>query len=299
MNWNQAQDAFSEYLKLERGLSGNTQEAYLRDVGKLKSYVLQLEENIEPKNLQQNHISDFVQSISLLEVALHTQARILSSVKAFCKFLFLQDVLDSNPSKLVAAPKLSRKIPEVLEVHEIEQMTSAIDHSTKNGTRNRAIVETLYGAGLRVSELTSLKISDLFFDIGFIKVVGKGNKERFVPIGSEAIKYISLYVSNIRNQLEIQKGNEQFVFLSQRGKQLTRITIFTTVRDLAESVGIAKKVSPHTFRHSFATHLVEGGADLRAVQEMLGHESITTTQIYTHIDLDYLKQVVKDFHPRG
>jgi integrase/recombinase XerD len=299
MNWNQAQDAFSEYLKLERGLSGNTEEAYVRDVGKLKSYVSQLEQEIEPKDLQQNHISDFVQSISLLEVALHTQARILSSIKAFCKFLFLQDVLDSNPSKLVSAPKISRKIPEVLEVYEIEQITSAIDHSTAHGTRNRAIVETLYGSGLRVSELIGLKISDLFFDIGFIKVVGKGSKERFVPIGSEAIKHINLYVSTIRNQLEIKKGNEQFVFLNRSGKQLSRVMIFMIVRDLAESVGITKKVSPHTFRHSFATHLVEGGADLRAVQEMLGHESITATQIYTHVDLDYLKQVVKDFHPRG
>ncbi|MFT5616934.1 MAG: integrase/recombinase XerD [Arenicella sp.] len=299
MNWNQAQDAFSEYLKLERGLSGNTEEAYVRDVEKLKSYVSQLEEEIEPKYLQQNHISDFVQSISLLEVALHTQARILSSIKAFCKFLFLQDVLDSNPSKLVSAPKISRKIPEVLEVYEIEQITSAIDHSTAHGTRNRAIVETLYGSGLRVSELIGLKISDLFFDIGFIKVVGKGSKERFVPIGSEAIKHINLYVSTIRNQLEIKKGNEQFVFLNRSGKQLSRVMIFMIVRDLAESVGITKKVSPHTFRHSFATHLVEGGADLRAVQEMLGHESITATQIYTHVDLDYLKQVVKDFHPRG
>jgi integrase/recombinase XerD len=299
MDWNQAQDAFSEYLKLERGLSGNTEEAYVRDVGKLKSYVLQLEMEVEPKDLQQNHISDFVQSISLLEVALHTQARILSSVKAFCKFLFLQDVLDSNPSKLVSAPKTSRKIPEVLEVHEIEQITSSIDHSTPHGTRNRAIIETLYGSGLRVSELINLKISDLFFDIGFVKVVGKGSKERFVPIGSEAIKYINLYISNIRNHLAIKKGNEQFIFLNRSGKQLSRVMIFMIVRDLAEAVGITKKVSPHTFRHSFATHLVEGGADLRAVQEMLGHESITTTQIYTHVDLNYLRQVVKDFHPRG
>lgn len=298
MNWQQAIDSFSEYLKLERTLSKNTVQAYLQDVEKLRQYSLQRNPEHKPSELNTELLTEFIHFISSMEIATFTQARILSGTKAFCRFLLLQNILEEDPSRLISAPRTNRKLPEVLHLHEIEQLFQAIDHSKPDGMRNRAMIETLYSSGLRVSELTNLKISDLFFDIGFLKITGKGNKERFVPIGKSAIKHIELYTNTIRNHLNIQKGHENFVFLNRRGKQLSRVMVFMIVKDLAEKAAITKNVSPHTFRHSFATHLVEGGADLRAVQEMLGHESITTTEIYTHLDLDYLKQTIHDFHPR-
>ncbi|MGB0521962.1 MAG: site-specific tyrosine recombinase XerD [Flammeovirgaceae bacterium] len=300
MNWQQAVDAFSDYLRLERSMSKNTIEAYLRDVAKLRQFFGDDSINpLAPNQLRGNDIEHFLACLYDLNVAPHTQARILSGIKAFYKFLSLQNQVEQDPTHLIAAPKLTRKLPDVLTVAEIEAICLAIDHASPEGMRNRAIIETLYSSGLRVSELINLTLSNLFFDIGFLKVVGKGNKERFVPIGKSAIKQINLYRLHIRNQQTIAKGHENYVFLNRRGKQLTRVMVYTIVKKLAEQAGINKKVSPHTFRHSFATHLVEGGADLRAVQEMLGHESITTTEIYTHLDMTYLKQVITEFHPRG
>lgn len=299
MNWQQASDAFADYLRLERSMSKNTQEAYARDISKLIQFLEINQLDYLPSALQDHHIEQFLAYLYDLNVAPHTQARILSGVKAFYKFLVLQNEVQIDPTHLIQAPKLSRKLPDVLTVTEIEAICNAIDHSTREGMRNRAIIETLYSSGLRVSELINLTISNLFFDIGFLKVIGKGSKQRFVPIGQSAIKHIQLYQDHIRNQQKIDKGHENFLFLNRRGKQLTRVMIFTIVKRLAKEAGIVKKVSPHTFRHSFATHLVEGGADLRAVQEMLGHESITTTEIYTHLDMSYLKQVMTEFHPRA
>lgn len=299
MNWQQATDAFADYLRLERSMSKNTLEAYQNDVSKLVQFLEINRLDRLPIQIQEQDIEQFLAYLYDLNVAPHTQARVLSGIKAFYKFLILQNQLEQDPTQLIAAPKLTRKLPDVLTVDEIERLCEAIDHSSPEGMRNRAIIETLYSSGLRVSELINLTTNNLYFDIGFLKVVGKGNKQRFVPIGQSAIKHIQLYMDHIRNQLSIAKGNDQFVFLNRRGKQLTRVMVYTIVKRLAGEAGIIKKVSPHTFRHSFATHLVEGGADLRAVQEMLGHESITTTEIYTHLDMSYLKQVITDFHPRG
>ena len=299
MNWQQAIDAFQDYLKLERSMSKNTLDAYLSDVNKLSQYLALNQSSQLPHQLNGQDIEQFLAYLYDLNVAPHTQARILSGIKAFYKFLLLQNELEQDPTQLISSPKLSRKLPDVLTVNEIEKMCEAIDHSTPEGMRNRSIIETLYSSGLRVSELTDLTINNLYFDIGFIKVLGKGNKQRFVPIGSAAIKHLNLYLDHVRSQQKIAKGNENFVYLNRRGKQLTRVMIYTIVKKLAAAAGIQKKVSPHTFRHSFATHLVEGGADLRAVQEMLGHESITTTEIYTHMDMTYLKQVITEYHPRN
>jgi integrase/recombinase XerD len=229
----------------------------------------------------------------------YSQARVLSGLKAFFKYLAYEEIIDEDPTQLLEGPKLGRKLPDTLNVNEIEQILGAIDMSTDEGMRNRAILETLYSSGLRVSELVDLKMSNVYFDIGFLRIIGKGNKERLIPVGRDALKYIRIYMEEIRCHLNIVKGHENFVFLNRRGTKLSRVMIFTIIKNLVLRAGIHKKVSPHTFRHSFATHLIEGGADLRAVQEMLGHESITTTEIYTHLDRDYLKQVIKEFHPRG
>lgn len=299
MNWPICIKQFEQYLRLEKSLSGNSVEAYLRDIRKFTDFLEVKGVQVQPDQVAAAHIREFLQWITELGMTVHSQARTLSGIRAFYKFLIMEDMLFADPTETVEAPKLDRKLPDTLGFHEIEQLLSAIDLSTPEGTRNRAILETLYSSGLRVSELLDLKLSNVYEDMGFLKITGKGDKERLVPIGRDALKHIKLYLEGVRCHLTIKKGNEDFVFLNRRGARLSRVMIFTIIKDLAAKAGIQKQVSPHTFRHSFATHLIEGGADLRAVQEMLGHESITTTEIYTHLDRDYLKQVIKDYHPRS
>lgn len=298
MNWISAQHKFKHFLRLERSLSENSIAAYLTDVDKLRQYC-ELYVHQNPVELQTSHIRSFLEWINALGLAAHTQARILSGVKAFYQFLLLDEAIVNNPAHLIEAPRLGRKLPDTLNIMEIDQLMAALDLSTPEGARNKAMLEILYGCGLRVTELTQLKLSNIFLEIGFVKVVGKGNKERLVPIGREAIKYLNIYLSEIRVHANIKKGNEDHVFLNRFGSSLSRIMVFHIIKDLAIKAGITKSISPHTFRHSFATHLIEGGADLRAVQEMLGHENITTTEIYTHLDRDYLHSVIKSFHPRS
>ncbi|ACT94012.1 site-specific tyrosine recombinase XerD [Dyadobacter fermentans] len=290
---------FKNYLRLERSLSGNSVEAYVRDVEKLEEYLELSKADLAPARVQEEHLSAFLKYIAELGLAAHSQARMLSGIKAFFKYLLLENEITEDPTELLESPRLPRKLPDVLSYEEIETMLSAIDHSTPEGTRNRAIMEVLYSSGLRVSELTDLQLTNCHFDIGFLRILGKGDKMRLVPIGREAIKYTQIYLDHIRNDIAPQKGSEDIVFLNRRGGQLSRVMIFLMIKDTAEKAGIHKNVSPHTFRHSFATHLIEGGASLRAVQEMLGHESITTTEIYTHLDRDYLRQIITEFHPRS
>jgi len=297
MNWEQQKKDFKRYLLLERGLSDNSIVAYLNDVKKLQSFA-ELQQ-IEPKDFQINDIQNFLKWINEFPISEYTQARILSGIKTFFGFLQIEHGLVNNPAELIETPRLSRKIPAVLSIQEIDELISAINLSTTEGTRNKAILEMLYGCGLRVSELCNLKISNLFLDVEFIKVDGKGNKERLIPIGQQAIKYLKIYLEEIRVHQTIKAGKEDFVFLNRRGSPLSRVMIFLIIKDLAVKIGLEKEISPHTFRHSFASHLVEGGADLRAVQDMLGHESITTTEIYTHIDKEYLQSVITQFHPRS
>jgi integrase/recombinase XerD len=290
---------FKDYLRLERSLSGNSVEAYIRDVEKLEEFVALAKIDQPPPRIEESHLTAFLKYLSELGLSAHSQARMLSGIKAFFKYLLLENEITEDPTELLGSPRLSRKLPDVLSYTDIEAILGAIDHSTPEGTRNRAIIEVLYSSGLRVSELTGLLITHCYFDIGFLRILGKGDKVRLVPIGKEAIKYTQLYLDHVRNEIAPKKGSEDIVFLNRRGGQLTRVMIFLIIKDLAEKAGITKNVSPHTFRHSFATHLIEGGASLRAVQEMLGHESITTTEIYTHLDRDYLRQVITEFHPRG
>ncbi len=300
MSWDFYIQQFKNYLKLERSLSENSIEAYVHDVVKLKQFIEISNSDATPLALKTSQFQDFLEYLNK-EIGLtpFSQARILSGLKAFYKYLLFEGIIENDPTQLLEGPKLGRKLPDTLNYFEIEQLLAAIDLSTDEGMRNRAILETLYSSGLRVSELTELKLSHVYFDIGFLRIIGKGSKERLIPIGREALKYIKIYVNEIRCHLEIKRGSENHVFLNRRGSRLTRVMIFTIIKNLALKAGIHKKVSPHTFRHSFATHLIEGGADLRAVQEMLGHESITTTEIYTHLDRDYLKQVIREFHPRS
>ena len=300
MNWKSTIKGFKNYLQLELSLSGNSIEAYLRDVEKLVQYFEIQEIDVQPEKVTQNQIEEFLQWVSEMGLNARSQARILSGLKAFYKFLLMEDIIDVAPTELLESPKIGRKLPEVLSIDEINMLISAVDLSSAEGERNKAMLETLYSCGLRVSELVTLKLSNLLLDEGFIRVVGKGDKERITPIGSVAVKHINIYIDTKRNHMNnIDVDSEDILFLNRRGKQLTRVMIFTIIKQLAEKSGITKAVSPHTFRHSFATHLVEGGADLRAVQEMLGHESITTTEIYTHLDREYLRQAILDFHPRG
>ena len=300
MNWTSTIKGFKSYLQLERSLSENSIEAYLRDVEKLYQFLEMNEINVQPEKVEQNDIEAFLQWVSEIGLNARSQARILSGLKAFYKYLMMEDVLDVAPTELLEAPKIGRKLPEVLSYDEINQLINAVDLSSPEGERNKAMLETLYSCGLRVSELVNLRLSNLLLDEGFIRVVGRGDKERITPIGTVAIKHINIYVESKRNHMDnIDKASEDILFLNRRGKQLTRVMIFTIIKSLAQKAGIQKTVSPHTFRHSFATHLVEGGADLRAVQEMLGHESITTTEIYTHLDREYLRQAIIDFHPRA
>lgn len=299
MNWEAAIRDYKNYLKLERGLSENSIEAYLRDINKLWQYCENEESSISINQVTTADLTGFLVTLNQLGLSAHSQARIISGIKGFYKYLLMEKRVEADPTTLIDAPKLGRKLPDTLDVNEINQLLEAIDHSKPEGTRNRAILEVLYSSGLRVSELINLRKSNLFLEAGFIRVIGKGNKERLVPIGSEAIKYLDIYLDQVRVHQDIQPGEEDIAFLNRRGRRLTRVMIFTIIKNLVLTAGINKKVSPHTFRHSFATHLVEGGADLRAVQEMLGHESITTTEIYTHLDKSYLKQIINDFHPRS
>lgn len=299
MSWDLQISNFKNYLMLERSLSANSVEAYVRDVVKLRQFLENDNVSISPNEVQLIHLSNFLEAINELGFSAHSQARMISGLKAFYKYLVFEHVVEDNPTQLLEAPRLGRKLPDTLAINEIDTLIGSIDHSKAEGPRNRAILETLYSCGLRVSELINLKLSNVHFDAGFIRVVGKGNKERLVPIGSSALKYIQIYLDGVRNHADIQQGEEDIVFLNRRGKRLTRVMIFTIIKNLAAVSGLKKTVSPHTFRHSFATHLIEGGADLRAVQEMLGHESITTTEIYTHLDRDYLKQMIQEFHPRS
>ena len=299
MNWKILIRQFRDYLKIERSLSGNSVEAYEHDIVKFMQYLELTEPSVGPMQVKGKHIQLFLEYITELGMSAYSQARILSGIKSFFRFLLMEEIRDEDHSSLIDSPKLGRKLPDTLSFPEIEQLLQAIDLSKPEGARNRAMLETLYSCGLRVTELVELKISNLFFEDGFIKVLGKGNKERLVPIGRDARKFISIYRNEVRCHLTIVKGAENYVFLNRRGNKLTRVMVFTIIKDLALKVGLNKTVSPHTFRHSFATHLIEGGADLRAVQDMLGHESITTTEIYTHLDRDYLQQIIKDFHPRS
>jgi integrase/recombinase XerD len=284
---------------LERSLAENSIEAYIHDITKLRQFLELSDQSVGPTKITQGHLLNFIGFINELGMSRHSQARILSGIKAFYKFLMYEELIVKDPSALIETPKLGRKLPDTLDFPEIEQLFGAIDMSTPEGTRNRAMLETLYSSGLRVSELIGLKISHLHEDIGFLRVLGKGSKERLVPIGREALKHIKIYRDEVRVHLTIKKGNEDHLFLNKRGSALSRVMVFMIIKDLAKKIGLKKSISPHTFRHSFATHLIEGGADLRAVQEMLGHESITTTEIYTHLDRDYLKQVITEYHPRS
>lgn len=298
MNWKILIRQFRDYLKVERSLSGNSVEAYEHDVVKFMQYLELTEPSVGPLLVKGKHIQQFLAYITELGMSAYSQARILSGIKSFFRFLLMEEIRDDDPSSLIDSPKLGRKLPDTLSFPEIEEILLAIDLSTPEGMRNRAMLETLYSCGLRVTELVELKISNLFFDDGFVKVLGKGNKERLVPIGRDARKYIKIYREEVRCHLAIVKGAENFVFLNRRGNKLTRVMVFTIIKNIVAKIGLKKTVSPHTFRHSFATHLIEGGADLRAVQEMLGHESITTTEIYTHIDREFLRATLIQYHPR-
>ena len=297
MSWESSIKEFKYYLKVERSLADNSIQSYLRDINKLADYCRDIKKN--EKSVANQDIRNFISHLVAEKISPRSQARIISGIKAFYKYLILEDYITDDPTLLIENPKIGLKLPEVLSVEEIELIISSIDLSKKQGQRNKAIIETLYSCGLRVTELINLKISNINFNDEYIKVIGKGNKERLTPIGSNALKYIQIYVNEVRIHKKISKGNEDIVFLNNRGSKLSRVMIFTLIKNILKKIGIKKKVSPHTFRHSFATHLIEGGADLRAVQEMLGHESITTTEIYTHLDKDYLRSNIMQFHPRS
>jgi integrase/recombinase XerD len=297
MKWQTAIRDYQLYLKIERGLSQNTIDSYSRDLEKLLLFLEENEINYTPITIDETTIQQFIYAIAK-KVNPRSQARMISGLRSFFDYLIFENYRETNPTDLIEAPKIGRKLPDTLSEDEINELISGVDLSHPQGERNRIILETLYSCGLRVSELITLKISDLFFDEGFIKVTGKGNKERFVPIHYNAQKYISIYINEIRSHLKPKKGFEDTLFLNRRGKGLTRQMIFTILKDLTVKINLKKKISPHTLRHSFATHLLKNGADLRAIQQMLGHESITTTEVYVHLDSSYLKEVVETFHPR-
>ena len=295
--WEPYKKGFKAWLQLEKSLAENSVEAYLRDIDKLTDYLLATKKMKKPQELELKDLEKFVQWISELGMTVASQSRIISGLRSFYTYCIIEQIVTVNPTALLEAPKQKRMLPDTLSFDEIESIIAEIDLSKPEGGRNKAILETLYSCGLRVTELVNLRISCLHLDIGFVRVIGKGDKERLVPNGSDAIKYINMYKNNIRIHINIQPGQEDFLFLNRRGSKLTRVMIFIMLKDLATKAGIVKNISPHTFRHSFATHLVEGGADLRAVQEMLGHESITTTEIYTHLDREYLRSTLHQFHP--
>ena len=295
--WEPYKKGFKAYLQLEKSLSDNSVEAYLRDIEKLTQYFTQNNVLKKPAEITLKDLQQFVKWVAELGMTDTSQARIISGIKAFYKYCLLENISQTDPTTLLEAPKLKRHLPDTLSVEEIETILSQIDLSKPEGGRNKAILETMYSCGLRVSEVVNLKISQLYLDVGFIRVIGKGNRERLVPIGSSAVKYITIYKNSIRIHIQPQPGNEDILFLNRRGSKLSRVMIFLIIKDLSAKAGIKKTISPHTFRHSFATHLVENGADLRAVQEMLGHESITTTEIYTHLDREFLRKTLEQFHP--
>ncbi len=297
MKWQNALTDYNNYLKIERGLSQNSIDNYRLDVVKLIDFLDDHDYNISPISIEKETIQEFIYHISK-QVNARSQSRIISGLRSFFNYLVFEDYRQTNPLDLIESPKIGRKLPDTLSTSEIDKLIAAIDLSKPQGERNRAILELLYSCGLRVSELVNLKLSDLFFDEGFIKVTGKGDKQRFVPIGNETIKYINIYKNEIRTHLKIENEHKDTLFLNRRGKQLTRAMIFTITKQLAEKIGLDKNISPHTFRHSFATHLLENGADLRAIQLMLGHESITTTEIYVHVDRRHLSEVINKYHPR-
>ncbi len=295
--WESYKRGFESYLRLEKSLSDNSIDAYRRDLAKLTSFLGQSSISKQPSELALGDLQEFLKWLNTSELNARSQMRIISGIRAFYKYLLLENLSNTDPTELLESPRIGRKLPDVLSVDDIERLIAAIDLSKPEGERNKAIIETMYGCGLRVSELVNLKISNLYFREGFIRVTGKGNKERLVPIGSKAMKQIQLYRQEIRSHIDIRKGCEDILYLNRRGNKLTRVMIFTILKELAIVAGIKKKLSPHTLRHSFATHLVEGGADLRAVQEMLGHESITTTEIYTHLSREYLRDTILSHHP--
>ncbi|MBL7754514.1 MAG: site-specific tyrosine recombinase XerD [Chitinophagaceae bacterium] len=290
---------FKAFLQLEKSLSSHSVEAYLRDVRLLERFIEQEHADVNLTSINQNHLRAFLSFIHALGMSETSQARIVSGIRSFFKYLILEDLIQSDPTELLESPKTKRKLPDTLSVEELDLMMQQIDHSTEEGTRNRAILETMYSCGLRVTELVELKQSNIYAEAGFIRVIGKGNKERLIPIGTLALKYIHLYVEHVRCHVNPSKNCEDILFLNRRGGKLSRVMIFYIIKDLCARSGLQKNIHPHTLRHSFATHLVEGGADLRAVQEMLGHESISTTEIYTHLDREFLRETLVRFHPRS
>jgi integrase/recombinase XerD len=297
MNWSTYIKSYQSYLRIERGMSKNTIDNYSFDIERLCLFLNENSIAVSPINISEETIQQFIYHIAK-QLNARSQARIISGLKSFFSYLIFEDYRSENPLELIETPRIGRKLPDTLSIVDIDRLIAAIDLSSNEGERNRAMLETLYGCGLRVSELVTLKISDLFFEEGFIKITGKGNKQRFVPIGSYTQKYIEIYKDNVRSHLNIQKGHEDTLFLNRRGRQLTRAMIFTIIKELAVKIDLNKTISPHTFRHSFATHLLENGADLRSIQLMLGHESITTTEIYVHLDRKHLSEIMNTFHPR-
>ena len=297
MSWETSIKHFKSYLQIERSLSENSVQAYIRDVKKFANYALEIELN--ELQIKRQHISGFLKELTDANISSRSQARTISGLKAFYRFMIMEDYIKEDPTELIDSPKIGFKLPDTLSLDEIDKIISAVDLSNKQGERNRAILETLYSCGLRVSELVNLQLSNINFKEGYLKVIGKGDKERLSPIGNRALKYLTIYINEVRNHQAIKQGHDNIVFLNNRGARMTRVMIFIIIQKLSEKIGLNKKISPHTFRHSFATHLIEGGADLRAVQEMLGHESITTTEIYTHLDKEYLRSNIIQFHPRS
>src|SRR4030043_198127 len=299
MDWKKQISGFKNFLKLEKSLSENSIEAYISDVLKFASFLEIRNYDLPPESIALSHLKEFIKWFNELGLSARSQARVISGIKAFYKYLLLEDIIETDPTSLLESPRIGRKLPEVLSVEEIDLIISQIDLSKPEGQRNKTMIEVLYSCGLRVSELIGLKLSNVYSDQGFIRVIGKGDKERLVPIGSKAIHEIGFYLID-RNKLPvISRESEDILFLNRRGRKLTRVMVFTIIKDLVKKSGIKKNISPHTFRHSFATHLIDGGADLRAVQEMLGHESIITTEIYTHLDREYLRDAILRFHPRS
>ncbi len=299
MNWEEGKKGFENYLKLEKSLSQNSVSAYINDINKLINYLKKNHSKITPLKVKLEHLKGFIEWLNQREISPRTQARTISGIKSFYKYLLIEGKITSDPTALMESPKIGRKLPDVLSMEEIDSLIDAVDLSKAEGQRNKAMLETLYSCGLRVSELVGLKITNLFFEQGFIKVEGKAGKERLVPVSGKAIEEIGKYLNEYRKKLNVAKDSENILFLNRRGRKLSRVMIFTIIKNLAESIDLQKSISPHTFRHSFASHLINGGADLRAVQEMLGHESILTTEIYTHLDKDYLKSTIQQFHPRS
>jgi len=299
MNWEEGKKGFENYLKLEKSLSQNSISAYVTDINKLIVFLNKNYSNITPLRVKLEHLKGFLAWLNECEISPRTQARTISGIKSFYKYLLIEGKLTSDPTALVESPRIGRKLPDILSMDEIDKLINAVDLGKAEGQRNKAMLETLYSCGLRVSELVGLKITNLFFEQGFVKVEGKAGKERLVPVSGKAIEEVRRYLKEYRKKLNIAKDSENILFLNRRGRKLSRVMIFTIIKNLAEKIGLGKSISPHTFRHSFATHLINGGADLRAVQEMLGHESILTTEIYTHLDREYLKSTIQQFHPRS